>query len=91
MNLQATLNEYKANFKKTAPAGVQQTMRQAAEELRAAASTYEKALEQLKLLDFKDVSDDEERRRQLADKVDHIAKLEEEAIVHIERAIDAME
>ncbi len=64
---------------------------QAAEELRVAAATYEKVLEQVKLLDPKDVSDDAEKRRQLADNVDHIAKLEQEAIVHVERAIDAME
>ena len=64
---------------------------QAAEELRAAAATYEKVLEQVKLLDPKGVSDDAEKRRQLADNVDHIAKLEQEAIVHVERAIDAME
>lgn len=34
MSLQAQLDEYKANFKKTAPADVQKTMHQAAEELR---------------------------------------------------------
>ena len=34
MSLQAKLDEYKANFKKTAPADVQKTMQQAAEELR---------------------------------------------------------
>lgn len=34
MSLQAKLDDYKANFKKTAPADVQQTMHQAAEELR---------------------------------------------------------
>ena len=33
MSLQAKLNEYKANFEKTAPADVQQTMHQADEEL----------------------------------------------------------
>ena len=34
MSLQAKLDEYKVNFKKTAPADVQKTMQQAAEELR---------------------------------------------------------
>ena len=34
MRLQAQLDDYKANFKKTAPADVQQTMHQAAEELQ---------------------------------------------------------
>ena len=34
MSLQAQLDEYKADFKKTAPADVQQTMHQAAEELQ---------------------------------------------------------
>ena len=34
MSLQAKLDEYKANFKQTAPADVQKTMHQAAEELR---------------------------------------------------------
>ena len=37
MNLQAQLDEYKANFKKTAPTGVQKIMSQAAEELRNSA------------------------------------------------------
>lgn len=34
MSLQAKLDEYKANFKKTAPTDVQKIMHQAAEELR---------------------------------------------------------
>ena len=34
MSLQAKIDEYKANFEKTAPADVQETMQQAAEELR---------------------------------------------------------
>jgi hypothetical protein len=34
MSLQAKLDEYKSNFKKTAPADVQKTMHQGAEELR---------------------------------------------------------
>ena len=34
MNLQAKLDEYKANFEKTAPTDVQKTMHQAAEELK---------------------------------------------------------
>lgn len=34
MSLQANLDEYKANFNKTAPADVQKTMHQAAEELQ---------------------------------------------------------
>ncbi|MCC6580811.1 MAG: hypothetical protein IT440_10250, partial [Phycisphaeraceae bacterium] len=64
---------------------------QAAEELRAAAAAYGKVLEQVKLLDPAGVSDNAEKRRQLADNVEHIAKLEQEAIMHVERAIDAME
>ncbi|MBW2430375.1 MAG: hypothetical protein PVH74_04725 [Desulfobacterales bacterium] len=34
MSLQAKLDEYKANFRKTAPADVQQTMHQATADLR---------------------------------------------------------
>ena len=34
MSLQAKLDEYKANFKKTAPGDAQKTMHQAGEELR---------------------------------------------------------
>ncbi len=64
---------------------------QAAEELLAAAATYEKVLQQLKLLDLKAISADAAKRRQVADNIDRIAKLEQEAIVHLERAIAAME
>ncbi len=61
-----------------------------AEALRGAADTYAKVLEQVQLLDAKDVSGNMEKRRRLADRVDLIAKLEQEAVVHLERAIDAM-
>jgi hypothetical protein len=63
---------------------------QAAEELRAAAATYTKVLEQLQLLDFGGVRGDMEKRRQLADALERLAALEREAIAHIERAVDAM-
>ncbi|MCC7408711.1 MAG: hypothetical protein IT442_11615 [Phycisphaeraceae bacterium] len=64
---------------------------QAAEELRAAAAAYEKVLEQVKLIDPQNISKDAEKRRQLADHVDQVARLELEAIGHVERVIDAIE
>ncbi|MCC7146619.1 MAG: hypothetical protein IT443_09250 [Phycisphaeraceae bacterium] len=63
---------------------------QAAEELRAAAAAYQKVLEQVKLFDPAGVSNNAEKRRQLADHVDHLAKLEQAAITHVERALDAL-
>lgn len=63
---------------------------QAAEELRAAAAAYENVLERLKLLNPSHTGD-AEKRRQLADEVDRIAGLEAEAVMHVERALAAME
>lgn len=62
----------------------------AAEALRGAADAYSKVLEQVQLLDAKDVSVDMGKRRRLANHVDLIAKLEQEAVLYLERAIDAM-
>ncbi len=62
----------------------------AAEELRGAANAYAKVLKQVRLLDAKDLSGNAEKRRRLADHVDLIAKLEQEAVAHLEQAVDAM-
>ncbi len=62
----------------------------AAEALCDAANAYVKVLEQVRLLDAKDISGDMGKRRRLADHVDLVAKLEQEAVTHLERAIDAM-
>ncbi|MCL2648222.1 MAG: M48 family metalloprotease [Phycisphaerales bacterium] len=65
---------------------------QAKEELLAAAAAYEKVLEAIKLprIDFTGVEKDAAKRREIADKIDQIATLDQEAVVHIERAINAM-
>jgi len=64
---------------------------EAVKALRAAAATYEKVLEQANRLDVAGVSTDAEKRRQQADTVERLATLEQEAIAHLSRAIDAME
>jgi len=63
---------------------------QAAEALRAAAATYENVLEQANRLDFSGTASDAAKRSQQADIIDKIAALEQDAIAHLQRAIDAM-
>jgi hypothetical protein len=63
----------------------------AADELRQAAATYQKVLEQVKRLNFRGLESTHELRRLLADQVERIAATELEAIEHVEQALKAME
>lgn len=61
-----------------------------ADALRDAADAYAKVVEQARLLDVQDIAKSMEKRRHLADHIDRIARLEQGAVAHLERAVDAM-
>lgn len=60
---------------------------EAAEALEQAAATYETVLDRLSRIETRNLSDDPEARRQLADLIDEIAALEREAADHMDTAV----